>query len=71
MFKIQEILLAVGTMKHPHAQNVLKEMEQHGVMVTACGRVVAVYQVNDNFSFENVHILFFRSRNTKQFRKFN
>ena len=49
----------MGIITQEHAQNVLKEMEQHGVMVTACGRVVAVYQVNIDFSFENVQILSF------------
>ena len=42
MFQIQEFLLAVEIIKQTHAQNVLKEMEQVGVMVTVCGRVVAV-----------------------------
>ena len=61
MFYIQEILLAAGLIKLAHAQNVLKETEQHGVRVTVCGRVVAVCQVNIDFSFENVHILSFFS----------
>ena len=46
----------MGIISQAHAQNVLKEMEQHGVMVIAGGRVVAVYQVNIDFSIENVHI---------------
>ena len=45
MFQIQEILLAVEIIKQTHAQNVLKEMEQVGVMATVCGRVVAVQQL--------------------------
>ena len=49
----------MGIITQTHAQNVLMEMEQHGVMVTACGRVAAVYQVNIDFAFEKVHILSF------------
>ena len=49
----------MGIITQAHAQNVLKEMEQQGVMVTASGRVVAVYQVNIDFLIENFHILSF------------
>ena len=59
MFQIQEILLTVEIIKQIHAQNVLKEMEQVGVMATVCGRVVAVQQQVNFFSLENVHILSF------------
>ena len=49
----------MGIITQANAQNVLKEMEQHGVMVIASGRVVYVYKVDIYFSFENVHILSF------------
>ena len=51
--------LTVVIIWQTHVQNVLKELELQGVMVTVCGRMVAAFgqalhQVNSNFSFKNV-----------------
>ena len=69
--QIQEILLVVEIIKQTHAQNVLKEMEQVGVMATVCGRVVAVQQQVNFFRWKMFTYYHFQSRNTKQFLQRN